>query len=126
MAFARPCGRTKCTGRTRRRACSAAFRQNLEPVRGEELIVDDILLSGRKLSDLKALLEAKGAQVVGLKVMVYQPTPVVTRLLCSHSGFAGPTQKEAVQFLVTVSFGTLHVSITRGREMPGYFPVASA
>jgi orotate phosphoribosyltransferase len=52
------------------------FRQFMEQVPGEKvLIVDDILRSGRKLSEIKALLESKGAQVVGLAVMVYQPTP---------------------------------------------------
>jgi len=52
------------------------FRQFLEQTPGEKvLIVDDILRSGRKLSELKQLLESKGAQVVGLAVMVYQPTP---------------------------------------------------
>ena len=52
------------------------FRQYLEQVQGEKiLIVDDILRSGRKLQELKKLLESKGAQVVGLAVMIYQPTP---------------------------------------------------
>ncbi len=52
------------------------FRQYLEPVPGEKaLIVDDILRSGRKLTELKTLLESRGAEVVGLAVMVYQPTP---------------------------------------------------
>ena len=52
------------------------FRQYLEQVPGEKvLMVDDILRSGKKLSELKQLLESKGAQVVGLAVMVYQPTP---------------------------------------------------
>jgi orotate phosphoribosyltransferase len=52
------------------------FRQYLEQTPGEKvLIVDDILRSGRKLGELKALLESKGAEVVGLAVMIYQPTP---------------------------------------------------
>lgn len=52
------------------------FRQYLEQVPGEKvLMVDDILRSGRKISELKQLLESKGAEVVGLAVMVYQPTP---------------------------------------------------
>jgi len=52
------------------------FRQFLEQVPGEKvLMVDDILRSGNKLSELKRLLESKGAKVVGLAVMVYQPTP---------------------------------------------------
>ena len=52
------------------------FRQFLEQVQGEKvLMVDDILRSGRKISELKQLLESKGAEVVGLAVLVYQPTP---------------------------------------------------
>jgi len=52
------------------------FRQYLEPQPGEQVVlVDDILRSGRKLTELKALLEAKGAQVVGLAVVIYQPNP---------------------------------------------------
>jgi orotate phosphoribosyltransferase len=52
------------------------FRQYLEQAPGEKvLMVDDILRSGNKLSELKALLESKGAEVVGLAVLVYQPTP---------------------------------------------------
>ena len=39
------------------------------------VLVDDILRSGRKLTELKALLESRGATVVGLAVIIYQPTP---------------------------------------------------
>ncbi|MBI1898410.1 MAG: phosphoribosyltransferase [Acidobacteria bacterium] len=52
------------------------FRQHLEQTPGEKvLLVDDILRTGRKLSELKELVESKGAEVVGLAVIVYQPTP---------------------------------------------------
>ena len=52
------------------------FRKFLDVVPGEQvLLVDDILRSGRKLAELKKLVEAKGGQVVGLAVMVYQPNP---------------------------------------------------
>lgn len=52
------------------------FRQYMEPQPGEEVVlVDDILRTGSKLTELKQLLEAKGARVVGLAVIVYQPTP---------------------------------------------------
>lgn len=52
------------------------FRQFLEPRQGEPVvIVDDILRSGAKLSELKKLLESRGATVVGLAVIIYQPTP---------------------------------------------------
>jgi len=52
------------------------FRQYLEQVPGEKvLLVDDILRSGRNLTELKRLVEAAGAQVVGLAVILYQPTP---------------------------------------------------
>jgi orotate phosphoribosyltransferase len=52
------------------------FRQFLEPRKGEPVvIVDDILRTGSKLSELKRLLEANGAVVVGLAVIIYQPIP---------------------------------------------------
>jgi orotate phosphoribosyltransferase len=52
------------------------FRQYMEVAPGEQvLLVDDILRSGRKLAQLKKLVEAKGGQVVGLAVMIYQPNP---------------------------------------------------
>lgn len=52
------------------------FRQYMDVLQHEKvLLVDDILRSGRKLSEMKRLVESKGAQVVGLAVMIYQPTP---------------------------------------------------
>jgi len=52
------------------------FRQFLEQVPGEKvLIVDDILRTGKKLMELKNLLAANGAEVIGLAVVVYQPNP---------------------------------------------------
>jgi orotate phosphoribosyltransferase len=52
------------------------FRPYLEPHQGEKiLLVDDILRSGQKLTELKALIEARGAEVVALAVIVYQPNP---------------------------------------------------
>jgi len=52
------------------------FRQFLVPQPGEQVVlVDDILRTGSKLSELKALLESNGAVVVGLAVVIYQPTP---------------------------------------------------
>lgn len=52
------------------------FRQYLNPEPGEQVVlVDDILRTGKKLSEVKALLEAQGAVVVGLAVVIYQPTP---------------------------------------------------
>lgn len=52
------------------------FRQFLEQLPGEKvLLVDDILRTGRKLTELKTLIESNGAEVVGLAVMIYQPTP---------------------------------------------------
>lgn len=52
------------------------FRQYLNPDPGEQvLLVDDILRTGSKLSELKRLLDNAGAKVVGLAVIVYQPTP---------------------------------------------------
>jgi orotate phosphoribosyltransferase len=52
------------------------FRQYMEVHPGEKvLLVDDILRSGRKLTELRNLVEAAGGEVVGLAVMIYQPTP---------------------------------------------------
>ncbi len=52
------------------------FRQYLEQVPGEKvLLVDDILRTGQKLGELKELVEANGGVVVGLAVLIYQPTP---------------------------------------------------
>ena len=52
------------------------FRQYLEQYPGEQVVlVDDILRTGSKLAEMKQLLEANGACVVGLAVIIYQPTP---------------------------------------------------
>jgi orotate phosphoribosyltransferase len=52
------------------------FRQYMEVHPGERvLLVDDILRSGRKLTELRKLVEAAGGEVVALAVMIYQPTP---------------------------------------------------
>jgi orotate phosphoribosyltransferase len=52
------------------------FRQFMEPRKGEQVVlVDDILRTGSKLAELKQLLESRGATVVGLAVIIYQPTP---------------------------------------------------
>src|SRR6266404_2294126 len=52
------------------------FRQYLQQHKGEKvLLVDDILRTGRKLTEMKKLIESNGAEVVGLAVMVFQPTP---------------------------------------------------
>jgi orotate phosphoribosyltransferase len=52
------------------------FRQYLEQMPGEQVVlVDDILRTGAKLGELKRLVEANGARVVGMAVVVYQPTP---------------------------------------------------
>ena len=52
------------------------FRQFLEQHPGEHVVlVDDILRSGSKLAEMKTLLESRGATVIGLAVVIYQPTP---------------------------------------------------
>lgn len=52
------------------------FRQYLEQHPGEPVVlVDDILRSGSKLTEMKALLESRGARVVALAVVIHQPTP---------------------------------------------------
>ena len=54
------------------------FRQFVEPAPGEKvLLVDDILRTGRRLTELRKLLESRGAHVVGMAVAVYQPNPDV-------------------------------------------------
>ena len=56
--------------------CPLRFRQFLEQTRGENvLLVDDLLRSGKKLTELRSLVEASGAQVVGVAVIIYQPIP---------------------------------------------------
>jgi orotate phosphoribosyltransferase len=52
------------------------FRQYLEQHPGEQVVlVDDILRSGSKLREMQTLLESRGAQVLGLAVVIYQPNP---------------------------------------------------
>ncbi len=52
------------------------FRQYLDRAAGEQVVlVDDILRTGSKLTELKKLVESSGAQVVAMAVVVYQPTP---------------------------------------------------
>jgi orotate phosphoribosyltransferase len=52
------------------------FRQYLEIERGEKvLLVDDIFRSGRKIAELKNLVEAQGGEVVAIAVVIYQPSP---------------------------------------------------
>jgi orotate phosphoribosyltransferase len=54
------------------------FRQFVEPAAGEKvLLIDDILRTGRRFTQLRKLLESKGANVVGMAVAVYQPNPDV-------------------------------------------------
>jgi orotate phosphoribosyltransferase len=54
------------------------FRQFIEPAKHEKiLLVDDILRSGKRLTELRNLVESKGAEIVGLAVAVYQPNPTV-------------------------------------------------
>jgi orotate phosphoribosyltransferase len=53
------------------------FRQYLEVQPGEKvLLADDILRTGHKLAEVKKLIEARGGEVVGLAVVVYQPNPI--------------------------------------------------
>lgn len=52
------------------------FRDGMSEKKGEKvLLVDDILRSGRKLTELRKMVEDMGDEVVGLAVMVYQPNP---------------------------------------------------
>ncbi len=50
------------------------FRQYMEVHRDERVVmVDDTLRTGRKLRDLRALLESQGATVVAVAVVIHQP-----------------------------------------------------
>lgn len=52
------------------------FRQGVSAEKGEKvLIVDDMLRSGRRVAELKRIVEQNADEVVGIAVMVYQPTP---------------------------------------------------
>ncbi|MBC7925442.1 MAG: phosphoribosyltransferase [Bryobacteraceae bacterium] len=52
------------------------FRQGISEKRGEKvLMVDDILRTGRRFTELRKMLERMGDQVVGVAAMVYQPNP---------------------------------------------------
>ena len=52
------------------------FRQFLQVEKGEKVVlVDDILRSGKRLTELKKLVETNGGEVVALGVMIYQPNP---------------------------------------------------
>jgi orotate phosphoribosyltransferase len=52
------------------------FRQYLEQHPGEQVVlVDDILRSGSNLLEMKQLVESRGARVVAMAVVIYQPTP---------------------------------------------------
>lgn len=52
------------------------FRPFIKPEMGEQiLLVDDILHTGRNLADMKESLESYGAVVLGLAVIISQPTP---------------------------------------------------
>ena len=76
MACAKPCAPSRSTGPSASSDEPLRFRQFLEPHKGEPVVlVDDILRTGSKLAELKQLLESRGAIVVGLAVIIYQPTP---------------------------------------------------
>jgi orotate phosphoribosyltransferase len=52
------------------------FRQYMEEHRGEKVVmVDDTLRTGKKLGELKALLESGGATVLAVAVVIHQPYP---------------------------------------------------
>ena len=58
-----------------------SFRQYFELKPGEKvLLVDDIFRTGRKLAELKKLVESKGGEVVGAAVVIYQPNPLAVSL----------------------------------------------
>jgi orotate phosphoribosyltransferase len=55
-----------------------AFREFLELKPGEKVVlVDDVLRSGKRLTELKKLVEDKGGEVIAVAVVVHQPLPDV-------------------------------------------------
>ena len=51
------------------------LRQFMEVKKGEKvLLVDDILRSGQSVKDLQTVVEGRGAEIVGLAVMIHEPT----------------------------------------------------
>jgi orotate phosphoribosyltransferase len=73
------------------------FREFIEVKPGEKvLLVDDMLRTGRRLMDLKKLVEEKGGEVVAIAVVVSQPLPGAATfdplpfysLVTLHSAFA--------------------------------------
>jgi orotate phosphoribosyltransferase len=54
------------------------FLPHMETAPGERvLLVDDLLQTGSKLKELKGMVEERGGVIVGLAVMVIQPSPVL-------------------------------------------------
>jgi orotate phosphoribosyltransferase len=54
------------------------FRQFVQPEKGEKvLMVDDVLRSGKRFTELRTMIQDSGAEVVGLAVAVYQPNPTI-------------------------------------------------
>jgi orotate phosphoribosyltransferase len=54
------------------------FRQFMDAKKGERvLLVDDVLRSGRRFTELRSLVESHGGEVIGLAVAVYQPNPTI-------------------------------------------------
>lgn len=57
------------------------FRQYIEPLPGEKVVlVDDILRSGKLLNEAKRLVDSKGGKVVAVAVLFYIPTPKTDRI----------------------------------------------
>src|ERR1700722_7039313 len=55
---------------------SMRFRQFLEIQPGEKvLLVDDILRTGTKMTEIKKLVESRGGEVVAIAVLIHQPEP---------------------------------------------------
>lgn len=52
------------------------FRQYMEVAPGEKvLLVDDLMRTGHRMTQLKNLVEDSGGEVVGIAVIIYQPSP---------------------------------------------------
>ena len=82
------------------------FRQFLDPQPGEQVVlVDDILRTGKKLSELKTLLESRGAMVVGLAVIIYQPHPGLRRFRQLAALLSGQAGGAAMPWMAPIASG---------------------
>ena len=80
------------------RGSRCAFGSSWNQHKGEKvLLVDDILRTGNKMQELKKLAEEAGAEVVGLAVMIYQPTPKTPKFRSAAAVLSGEFGQSILQ-----------------------------